>query len=108
MKSLLSRALNFAVLPIKLDLTEVLVDLNRFARSAIWQEYWYGKEKDKDYKAPIFKNQKQNMPKNHKTLKGLKTFLTAIKSEIMDQRNSIEIERCCLNKRFCCLFHGSV
>ena len=50
-------------------------------------EQQFGKEKDKDYKAPIFKNQKQNLPKNHKTPKGLKTFLTAIKSEIMDQRN---------------------
>ena len=87
MKSLLSRALNFAVLPIKLDLTKVLVDFNRFARAAIWQEYWYGREKDGDYKAPIFKNQKRNLPKNHKTPKGLKIFLGAIKSEIMDQRN---------------------
>ena len=39
MKKLLNRALNFAVLPIKLDITEVIVDFNRFARAAIWQEY---------------------------------------------------------------------
>ena len=46
MKSLLGRALNFSVLPLKLDITEVLVDFNRFARAVIWQEYWYGREKD--------------------------------------------------------------
>ena len=30
MNNLLNRALNFAVLPLQLDITEVLVDFNRF------------------------------------------------------------------------------
>ena len=97
MKSLLGRALNFSVLPLKLDITEVLVDFNRFARATIWQEYWYGKEKDADYKAPIFKTQKNNYPKNYTVPKDLKTFLDAIKSEIMDPRNRNE-EKCNLPK----------
>ena len=68
MKSLLIRALNFAVLPIKLDITEVLVDFNRFARAAKWQEYWYGKENNESYKKSIFKTKKTNLPKDHITL----------------------------------------
>ena len=62
MKSLLGRALNFSVLPLKLDITEVLVDYNRFARAAIWQEYWHDTEKDENYKKPIFKTKKNNLP----------------------------------------------
>ena len=87
MKSLLGRALNFSVMPLKLDITEVLVDFNRFARAAIWQEYWHGRDQDKEYKKPIFKSQKNNLPKHHKTPKGLRSFLDAVKSEIMDPRN---------------------
>ena len=64
MKSLVNKALNFAVLPIKLYITEVIVDFNRFARAAVWQEYWYGKEKDDNYQKSIFKTMKNNLPKN--------------------------------------------
>ena len=87
MKSLLGRALNFAVMPLKLDITEVLVDFNRFARAAIWHEYWHGREKDKDYKKPLFRSQKNNLPKNYQTPKGLKSYLDSVKSAIMDPRN---------------------
>ena len=64
MKNLLNRALNFAVLPLKLDITEVLVDFNRFSRAVIWQEYWYGREKDPNFPKNIFKSKKNNLPKN--------------------------------------------
>ena len=87
MKSLLNRALNFAILPLKLDLTQVLVDFNRFARAVIWQEFWFGRDKDNtDYK-PIFKTHKTNFPKNYSSPASLKMFLSSIKSEIMDPRN---------------------
>ena len=49
METLLNRGLSFTVLPLKLDLTEVLVDFKRFERSAIWHEFMYGKEKDDNY-----------------------------------------------------------
>ena len=39
MDKLLNRALNFTVLPLKLDLTQILVDFNRFSRAAHWQEF---------------------------------------------------------------------
>ena len=87
MQSLLNRALNFAVLPMKLDITEMLVDFNRFARATKWQEFWYGREINEPYTKPIFKTHKTNLPKNHPTPIGLKTMLNSIKSEIMDPMN---------------------
>ena len=69
MFNLLNRAFNFAVLPLKLDLTEVLVDFNRFARAAIWQEYWHGRDKNDDYVKSIFNIRKNTLPKNHTTPK---------------------------------------
>ena len=89
MLKLLNRALNFAILPLKLDITEVLVDYNKYARAAIWHEYWHGKERQEEYEysKPIFKHQKINLPKNYSSPPGLKIFLNSIKSEIMDPRN---------------------
>ena len=87
MKSLLNRALNFSILPLKLDITQVLVDFNRFSRAVIWHEYWYGKDTDEAYKKQIFKAKKSNLPKNYSSPAGLKTFLGAIRSEIMDPKN---------------------
>ena len=90
MKTLLNRGLSFSILPIKLDLTQVLVDFKRFERSAIWHEFWYGREKDENYKPPIFKTEKRNLPKNHTTSKDLKTYLGAVKSEIPRNRNPVK------------------
>ena len=90
MHRLLNRALNFAVLPRKLDITQILVDFNRFARSAIWQEYWHERESENPLNKQIFKKKNNNLPKNHTTPAGLKTFLNSIKSEIMDPRNRDE------------------
>ena len=92
MKNLLNRGLNFSVLPLKLDITQVLVDFNRFERSVLWQEFWAGREKDESYANPIFKTKKSNLPQNHTTPQGLKTFLGCIKSEIMDHKNRQQIQ----------------
>ena len=45
MVSVLNRGLNFCILPMKLDITQVLVDWKRFERSMIWTEFWYGRDK---------------------------------------------------------------
>ena len=74
MNNLLNRALNFSLLPIKLDITQLLVDFNRFSRAVIWAEYWFEREKDKNYTAPLFKTKKLNLPKNYSSPIGLKTF----------------------------------
>ena len=63
MRSLLNLGLNYSILPLKLDITQVLADFRKFERSAIWQEYWNGHENDPDYKPPIFKSQKIISPK---------------------------------------------
>jgi hypothetical protein len=87
MENLLNRGFNFSILPLKLDITQVLVDFKRFERSIIWQEYFHGHESDSDFAARIFKSNKSNLPRNYKTPEGLKTYLNSIKSEIMDHRN---------------------
>ena len=55
MKRLLNRALNFAILPLKLDITEALVDFKKFSRALIWHEYWHGRSTNEDLSIPIFK-----------------------------------------------------
>ena len=72
MIKLCNRGLGFAILPIKLDLTEVLVDFKKFERSTIWHEFWHNREKEENYKRPIFRKQKTNLPKNHTSPKELK------------------------------------
>ena len=92
MTNLLNRGLNFAILPLKMDLTQVLVDFKRFERMSIWHEFWYNREQYKNYNPPIFKNQKRNLPKNYSSPKELKICLGAIRSEIMDPRNRNQSE----------------
>ena len=74
MNTLLNQGFSFTVLPLKLDLTEVLVDFRRFERLAIWHEFFFGKEKDANYEVPIFKRNKTNLSKNYTTPKEFKTF----------------------------------
>ena len=93
MTNLLSKGLNFAVLPKTLDMTQVLVDLKRFERTVIWNEFWYGKEnKDTPAEQKIFKEQKSNLPKNYVTPGGIKNFLGAIKSDITDPKNKNKVQ----------------
>ena len=70
-----STTLNFALLPIKLDITEVLVDFNEYARAIIWQEYWHGKDEDKtEHTQQIFRKLKNYLPKNYTSPTALKSF----------------------------------
>ena len=88
MKSLLNRGLNFCVTPLKLDITEVLVDFKRFERSVIWREFFYGREDEEvQYEKPIFKTRKYNLPSNYAVPKPLKRYLGSVKSELLDHRN---------------------
>ena len=89
MEKVLDRGLNFCIQPLKLDLTQVLVDYKRFERTMIWIEYFYGDESPSIEK-PIFKTMKTNLPKNHKTPNGLKTYLNACRSEILDPQNRVK------------------
>ena len=87
MVNLLNRGFNFSILPLKMDIIQVLVDFKRFERTLIW----HGRDQTEERKEPIFKNKKRNMPKNYISPQGLQTFIGAVKSEIMDplKRNKI-------------------
>ena len=75
------------MLPLKLDLKEILVDYNRFARAAKWQEYWFGRENNEAHEKPIFQSRKNKSSSNHTTPPGLKVMLNSTRSEIMDPMN---------------------
>ena len=87
MDKVLNRGLNFSILPKKLDITQIWVDMKRFERSCIWQEFWYGREDQQETQKPIFKLQKTNLPKNYSIPDGLKTFLGSVRSELQDHKN---------------------
>ena len=92
MESLLNKGLNFAVLPHKLNITQVLVDWKRFERTMIWREWWFGQEAVGDTKEQIFKTKKSNLPKNYKMPNGLNTYVNAVKSEIIDPKNRNKVD----------------
>ena len=69
-------------------MTQVNVDLKRFKRAEIWNKVCFsGKIKDQtDF---ILKKEKDNLPKNYTVPEDLKTFLSAVTSEIQDPKNRI-------------------
>ena len=91
MTNVLNRGLNFCILPMKLDITQVLVDWKRFERTMIWTEFWHGSE-DCINKERIFQIKKNNLPKNHKTPDDLKVYLEAAKWELIDNKNRTKTE----------------
>ena len=58
----------------------------------IWKEFWFDKEIDDNYKPPMFKSKKNNLPKNLKTPNVLKIYLGSIKSETMDPQNRNKVK----------------
>ena len=65
MESVLNKGLNFSPIPEKLDITQLFVDIQRFERTMIWQEFWYGRD-ESEYQEPcIFKSVKNNLPRNY-------------------------------------------
>ena len=88
MWEVLNMGLKFAILPLKLDITQVLVDFRKYKRNLVWKEFFFKMEdKDKEYKPPVFKTNKTNFPKKYKSPEGLNIFIGATKSEILDPRN---------------------
>jgi len=93
MENLLNRGLNFCITPLKLDITQILSEFRRFERTMVWKEFFFENENGQEVKNNIFKSKKTNMPKDHKTPKGLKDCLTAIKSELMDPKNRYPVKQ---------------
>ena len=54
-------------------MTQINVDLKRFKRAAIWNEFWFDRESE-DQTDLIFKKEKDNLPKNHIVPEDPKTF----------------------------------
>ena len=54
MENVLNRGFNFAVLPLNLDITQILVDFQRFERTMMWQEFWHGSETNLETKPTPF------------------------------------------------------
>ena len=86
-EDLLNRGLNFAVLPNRLDLTQILTDFRYFERTIVWIDFWFGRDQDGQLGKRIFKKKKTNFPKNYKMPNHLKTFLGSVKSELTDPEN---------------------
>ena len=63
MWEVLNMGLKFAILPLKLNITQVLVDFRKFERNLVWKEFFFGKEPDEKYKPKIFQTHKTNFPK---------------------------------------------
>ena len=63
MEKVLSRGLKFAILPLQLDITQVLTEFKYFERTLVWKEFWFGKYADETYTEPIFKQQKKQLSK---------------------------------------------
>jgi hypothetical protein len=84
MKTILNRGLNFCVTPLKLNITEVLVDYRKYERKIKWVEFFSNQEDDDTQEVPknpaIFQKEKSNLPPNTST--AVKTFLNSVKSEI--------------------------
>ena len=67
-------------------MTELLIDIDKFVRTNLWEEFFHDAPKE-DFKPPIVKNEKTNLPKKHKTPENLKMFLNTTTSELLDEKN---------------------
>ena len=89
MDKLLNRGLNFSPTPAKVNVTELLIDIDKFIRSHLWKEFFFLNQ-PLEKKQPIVKNVKTNLPKNHRTPENLKRFLNATTSELLDEKIEIQ------------------
>ena len=65
METVLNRGLNCTILPLRLDITQVLVNIRRHERTRVWKEVWHGKNYEGTYLPPIFKQKKNYFPQKN-------------------------------------------
>lgn len=87
METVLNRGLKFAILPLRLHITQVLVDFRRHERTMVWKEFWHGKNNEEAYSPPIFKQKKSNFTQKYAAPRGFQDYLAAFKSDLMDPKN---------------------
>ena len=85
MISFLNRGLNFAVMPDKLNISQVLCRKQFFRQNSGFQLIEWNDGTDD--KSPMFKKEKTNIPRKHPAPAELKTFLNGARSEISDPEN---------------------
>ena len=74
MLNVLNCGLNFAILTLKLAISQVLIDFKRFERSVIWHKFWFERENTYE-KSQLFKQKRnKNLPKNYTILSDLKKW----------------------------------
>ena len=81
MENLITRGLNFAILPLNLDLT------HRFERSFVWTEFWYWRGSEEPYQKQKSKTNKTNFLKNYNAPNWVKTYVNSVRSELFDYKN---------------------
>ena len=92
MEALLNRGLNYSITPLNLNMSQVVTDFAKFEKNCEWTEYWSEEEPDPNYKPPLFKKQStKRPPKSHPRPAALKTYLSAVRSEIEDPLNRNKI-----------------
>ena len=77
MIKVLNRGLNFCVAPLKLNLTEILVDFRKFERKLRWREFWADEEgniENSEWKPEIFPKNKTTFPTTRAST-GLSNFI---------------------------------
>ena len=85
MIKLLNRGLNFCVMPAKVNLSKLMSDFRKFERKMRWTEFFSEKKDDSTYDPPIFKIEKQNLPKNHVQPRLLQVFHSSIEVDLQDR-----------------------
>jgi hypothetical protein len=82
MTRVLNRGLNFCINPLKLNLTEILVDYRKFERKLRWKEFFSDNDElqTNEWTPGVFPKEKTNLP--NKNSKGLNTFINGVRSEL--------------------------
>ena len=63
MIKILNRGINFCITPLKLNITEILVDYRKFERKMKWKEFWSEQDQtDNNFKPELFPKEKSNLP----------------------------------------------
>ena len=68
---------------VKVDLTQLEVDMRYFERNLFWTDVFDG-EKDENFKPSIFRERKANFPTKYNPPEALKTFISSFKTDLRD------------------------
>ena len=73
-ENVLNWGLKLAVLPLKLDITQLLTDFRKFERTMVWHEFLFERESEDTYESPLFRQNNQIFLKTTLLQKDFKTI----------------------------------